>query len=289
MSTGFVTAIFPASITIASGHFYIWASEMMDTFASLTLIVLVLIAQLHVRSEPDARVETSDDHTIPNGAEAASTAGTTLEADLETHSAFDRRLGGSHGRARRRPILIAAVIVAAVFAASLFEQVLGGNHFNSSLENSAISLSENSQILPALESTLREIPHNFTSSAYSQYFLASGWASDIGATSTAANLDVLLVRASIVNENPVGLVVGINQYSVEEHRPLSLLAVSENLTAAESRTWLLSIQAAVAWGNSGNASALIHYLRATSKDSPPILAQEFQQAITMVQNYDNAA
>jgi hypothetical protein len=287
MSTGAVAAFFPNSITIDSGRVYIWASQMSDTLASLTLILIVLVACLRVRGRSESDIASPENDDIAETFNSTNLTSTPTDLGAEERSNSDERIGVN--LARPRLIVKLAVIVGIVLLASALEQVLGGNHFNTSTESSAVSLSENNQILPALEATLRELPRDFSPSAYQQYYLASGWASDIGATGTATNLDEQLVRASIDLRNPVGLVVGLNQYSVEDRHSISESVRRHMLTTIESRSWRITVEAAFQWQMSGNASALIGDLEKTSRNSSPSIRQDFQTAIALVESYENAA
>jgi hypothetical protein len=287
MSTGAVAALFPDSITIDSGHLYIWASRLSDTLASLTLISIVVIAYLGVQHRSKSDITLSESDVIAHEVGSTNFAPTSTDSDVEQHSNSDNH---NHVHvARPRLVVVIALIVGTVLLASAFEQVLGGNHFNASVEESAVSLSENNLVLPALEATLQEMPRNFSPSAYQQYFLASGWASDVGAAGTAANLDELLMRASIDLRNPIGLVIGLNQYSVEENHSVSKSVREHMLTTIELRSWRMTVQAAFQWQKSGNTSALIRDLETISKESSPLRTQEFRAAIALVQSYDGAA
>jgi len=287
MSTGAVAALFPDSITIDSGHFYIWASRLSDTFASLTLIFIVFIAYLNVqhRSKLEITLSENDDVATEVGSTNLAPTSTVLDVEPETNS--DNRIFVHV--ATRRQISVIAMFVGIVLLASVSEQVLGGNHFNTSIEGSAVSLSENNLILPALEATLRELPRNFSPSAYEQYFLASEWASNVGATGTAANLYELLVQASINIESPIGLVEGLNQYFVEESHAISKSVREHMLTTNESSSWRMTVQAAFQWQKSGNGSAIIRDFKASIRDASPSLRQEFRAAIGLVESYDSAA
>lgn len=287
LSSGAVAAIFPGSIAIDSGHLYIWASQSIDTLASLTLIFIVLIATVNSYQNPDSDTALSERDLTAQEVHFTNHAPTQTELDVEQHPNPEQPIGVDV--AQRRLILVVAVIVGLVLLSSTLEQVLGGNNFSTSVEDSAISMSENNQILPALEATLQELPRNFSPAAYQQYYLTSGWASDIGATGTAATLDKLLIRASVDTQNPVGLVVGIKQYFVEEYHSTPASFRESLLVTHNSQWWRMTVRASFHWQYSGNASALIKDLQSTPVHSSPSLRQECQEAIAFVRSYDDAA
>lgn len=287
MSTGLVSALFPASITIASPKFYVWASRSIDPVASLLLICLVFMAMIRVRrnSHSDSILI---EHPNPSATDVAAHAiATPRQRNQEGNLTFAKPKGGIfHGEGPRRIVLV-TVLAGAVLAASQIDRALTDDHPSASLVNSAVSLSTSGQITPALESLMQVMPRNFTPSAFNLYYFASGWESLIRAWTMAEKLDVLLVRSSIAIKNPQGLVVGLIQYDQVKETPFPRSVEASLISSVTSSAWRNTVKAALAWQRSGATLTFIKNLEATSKISRFAVRVEFQQAIDYVKSYSS--
>lgn len=288
MITGFVSALFPTSITIGAPNLYSWASRFIDPVASLILLGLVIIATIRVSGD-----SLSDSPLIDHQNESLA----NVEADK---ASFTRRQDGDEhftpattrgrillGDGRSR-VVLAAILVGTVLVASLIDRALTDDHPPKSLVNSAIVLSSSGQITPALESIMQFIPRSYSSSAYGLYYLASGWQGEIGAWSTAEKLDVLLMRSSVAIRNPDSLVLGLTQYDLAKASPLPRSADANLLSSATSPSWRNVVEAAITWQKSGASSNLIKDLTSASKISPIASRAVFQQAIDLVRTYHSS-
>jgi hypothetical protein len=285
VSTGLVSALFPMAITIATPAYFAWESRLIDTAASLVLIGLLLMAL--ARTGSSLRGDSPNDDLSVNSMAHLEVRHEANEESLRSDNTPDSN--GSKVGIRKsfvpRRIFVASVLAGLVLVASLIDRAFTDPHPTDTLINNAIELSRSGQIVPAVESIMQVMPKKFTPSAFTLYYFASGWESEIGAWSTSEKLDVWLMRSSIVLDNPDALIVGLIQYDRIVEAPLPRSVDTQLLSSATSATWRETVEAAISWQGTGESSALVTNLERDYTEATATARAGFQEAIGLVRSY----
>lgn len=287
LNSGITVSIFPASISIADGRLYIWASEFIDVSSTLMLASLLLFTyvgrRFHQRVRPISRLPNQGNLIVPPGLDFE------LKGNDPALSKNDSNplLEILKAKGLRLSIAVALLVVIGMIANHIaFDR--RSSHFSLLMQESAINLSQHGEISFALDATIAYLPRSFHESSFGAYYFASGWAQVLGATDKAARLDVQLIRASIALENPDGLVVGLHQYLTATNRPIRSSVGVRLLEAVTSPNWRRTVESSFAWQKSGDAARLrTNLIRGLKSHSSQVLL-DYQNAISAVDQYESA-
>lgn len=137
----------------------------------------------------------------------------------------------------------------------------------------------------ALNGVEQEMTSEYSSSNEALYFFASGWAGDLGQVRAATALDVDLIRSSTQIGSIIDLADGLLQYSVETRRSVPASLAQRLAKAVKGYPWQPAVMALLAWDQTAEPRPALQILMADKQKASPSQAIKLRQVIDFIQNH----